>query len=73
MSMAIADYPVLNSSLSADESSLTFHGRHNIGIAMDTPRGLLVTDTACRRSGLWCSKRGNWRGGVGTASRNARF
>lgn len=35
-------YPVLNSSLSADEKELIYHSDHNIGVAMDTPKGLLV-------------------------------
>jgi len=28
--------------MSADETKLIFHGDHNIGVAMDTPRGLIV-------------------------------
>ena len=36
------EHPILNSSVSGDETSLTMHKDHNIGIAMDTPRGLLV-------------------------------
>jgi len=42
LSLTLETYPVLNSSLAEDESSLTYHGDHNIGVAMDTPRGLLV-------------------------------
>ena len=41
-SLALADYPSLNSSVSSDEEVQTFNGAHNIGVAMDTPRGLLV-------------------------------
>jgi len=42
LSLAMGQHPLLNSSVSADETKLTMHGDHNIGIAMDTPRGLLV-------------------------------
>ena len=41
-SMALADYPSLNSAVSNDEETQTYRGAHNIGVAMDTPRGLLV-------------------------------
>ena len=41
-SLALADYPSLNSSVSADEEVQIYKGAHNIGVAMDTPRGLLV-------------------------------
>eukprot|EP01027_Heterolobosea_sp_BB2_P025312 GEZU01038842.1.p1 GENE.GEZU01038842.1~~GEZU01038842.1.p1 ORF type:complete len:536 (+),score=172.90 GEZU01038842.1:116-1723(+) len=41
-SMALKHYPILNSSLSADQQNIIYKGAHNIGIAMDTPQGLLV-------------------------------
>lgn len=41
-SQAIGDYPVLNSSLNLEEMTVTYHANHNIGVAMDTPRGLCV-------------------------------
>lgn len=41
-SMALKKYPVLNSSISPDETELIYHADHNIGVAMDTARGLLV-------------------------------
>jgi len=41
-SMALSEFPIVNSSISADESKIFYHGDHNIGIAMDTPRGLIV-------------------------------
>ena len=41
-SLALHEYPIVNSSISADEESIIFHENHNIGIAMDTPKGLLV-------------------------------
>ena len=41
-SLAIADYPVLNSSINVEDFTLTYHNDHNIGVAMDSPRGLVV-------------------------------
>jgi 2-oxoisovalerate dehydrogenase E2 component (dihydrolipoyl transacylase) len=41
-SMSLKNYPILNSSLSADQTEIYQYGSHNIGIAMDTGRGLLV-------------------------------
>ena len=41
-SLALLEQPVLNSSLSADGSSIEYHAHHHIGVAMDTPRGLAV-------------------------------
>ncbi|TPX71442.1 dihydrolipoyllysine-residue (2-methylpropanoyl)transferase [Spizellomyces sp. 'palustris'] len=46
LSMALRQYPILNACLiNADEASkaqLQYRGAHNIGIAMDTPQGLIV-------------------------------
>jgi len=41
-SLALKHYPQLNAHTNADCSSLTHRAHHNIGLAMDTPRGLLV-------------------------------
>jgi 2-oxoisovalerate dehydrogenase E2 component (dihydrolipoyl transacylase) len=48
-SLALTEYPLLNSSLRDDnpedeelELSIVQHGQHHIGVAMDTPRGLVV-------------------------------
>lgn len=41
-SMALSEYPSLNSHVNKDCTEITHKGSHNIGIAMDTPRGLLV-------------------------------
>ena len=41
-SLALAEFPLLNSSVAADGLTLTKKGAHNIGLAMDTPSGLLV-------------------------------
>jgi 2-oxoglutarate dehydrogenase E2 component (dihydrolipoamide succinyltransferase) len=35
-------YPVINSTLSEDIKEITYHGSVNLGIAVDTPRGLIV-------------------------------
>ena len=35
-------YPVVNSTLSDDLKEITYHGSVNLGIAVDTPRGLIV-------------------------------
>ena len=41
-SVAMLEYPTLNASLSDDQASLILHHDHNIGVAMDTPKGLVV-------------------------------
>jgi 2-oxoisovalerate dehydrogenase E2 component (dihydrolipoyl transacylase) len=42
MSLALNKYPMLNAHVNADCSVITQKGAHNIGLAMDTPKGLLV-------------------------------
>ena len=39
---ALKAYPVVNSTLSEDLKEITYHGKVNLGIAVDTPRGLIV-------------------------------
>ena len=39
---ALVEFPALNASLEEDASQIVFHDRHDIGIAVDTPDGLLV-------------------------------
>ena len=41
-SLALARFPVLNSSLSKDLSSITYKAAHNLGMAIDSPQGLIV-------------------------------
>lgn len=41
-SMALTAFPTLNASLSEDKKFLLQHPGHNIGVAMDTEKGLLV-------------------------------
>ena len=42
VSLALTSYPVLNSAVNADCTAMTHKAEHNIGIAMDTPQGLVV-------------------------------
>jgi len=39
---ALKAYPVINSSLSEDVKEITYHSNVNLGVAVDTPRGLIV-------------------------------
>ncbi len=41
-SMSLLQFPMLNASLNVDATELTYHASHNIGVAMDTPKGLIV-------------------------------
>lgn len=41
-SMALLQFPMLNATVNAEVTEMTYHANHNIGIAMDTPRGLVV-------------------------------
>lgn len=41
-SLALKQYPNLNATVSADETSVTYIAAHNISVAMDTPAGLIV-------------------------------
>lgn len=41
-SLALLDFPHLNASPNAEVTELTVHAQHDIGVAMDTPGGLLV-------------------------------
>lgn len=41
-SLALTQYPMMNAHVNADCSAVTHRAAHNIGLAMDTPRGLLV-------------------------------
>ena len=41
-SLALKQYPILNSSVNTDVTSLIYKSSHNLGLAMDTPQGLIV-------------------------------
>jgi len=41
-SMALLHFPILNSSLNTQAETITYKAGHNIGLAMDTPMGLMV-------------------------------
>jgi len=41
-SLALKQYPILNSSVNADVTGLIYKSSHNLGLAMDTPNGLIV-------------------------------
>lgn len=41
-SLALKDFPVLNATVSEDETAITMVAAHNISVAMDTPVGLIV-------------------------------
>ena len=41
-SLAMKQYPVLNSTIDVEEMTLTYHRRHDVGVAVDTERGLAV-------------------------------
>src|SRR5690242_9934002 len=42
MSLSLQQYPKLNSWVNTDCTEWTLKGAHNISVAMDTPRGLIV-------------------------------
>ncbi|GGQ07008.1 dihydrolipoyllysine-residue acetyltransferase [Shewanella litoralis] len=42
MSLAMIEFPILNSQVNADCTELTYKSRHNIGMAVDSKVGLLV-------------------------------
>lgn len=42
LSMTLHDYPILNASVTEDETHIEYHEDHNIGFAIDTPNGLVV-------------------------------
>ena len=42
LSMALMEYPILNSTVNSECTSITYKASHNIGIAVDTPSGLVV-------------------------------
>jgi len=41
-SLALRSHPILNASLTPEQDALIYHPHHHIGVAMDTPKGLIV-------------------------------
>jgi len=41
-SLALSEYPILNATINKEVTEMTYHSNHNIGVAMDTPKGLIV-------------------------------
>lgn len=41
-SLALKKHPILNSSIDKELTEITYHASHNIGVAVDTPTGLVV-------------------------------
>jgi len=41
-SLALTEYPLINSSINLENETVTYKHNHNIGVAMDTAQGLLV-------------------------------
>jgi len=53
MSLALNEFPILNSQVNADCSALTYFDEHNIGIAVDSKVGLLVPNVKdCQRKSI---------------------
>jgi len=53
MSLALNEYPILNSQVNSDCSELTYIPEHNIGIAVDSKIGLLVPNVKdCQRKSI---------------------
>ena len=42
VSLALAHHPILNSTVDPDCTAVTYRADHNVGVAMDTPQGLIV-------------------------------
>jgi 2-oxoisovalerate dehydrogenase E2 component (dihydrolipoyl transacylase) len=52
-SLALYKYPILNSTINVDQMTVTHHTSHNIGIAVDTSKGLVVpVITNCQRKSI---------------------
>jgi len=41
-SLAMKEYPLMNTSIDAENMTITYHNDHDIGVAIDTARGLVV-------------------------------
>jgi 2-oxoisovalerate dehydrogenase E2 component (dihydrolipoyl transacylase) len=41
-SLALTKYPIMNSTINVEQMTVTYHTSHNIGVAVDTNKGLVV-------------------------------
>lgn len=54
VSLAMDEFPILNSSIDVKEMTLTYHAQHDIGVAIDSPRGLIVPVIRnCQNLSIW--------------------
>ena len=54
ISLALNEFPILNSSIDVDEMTITYHAQHDIGVAIDSPRGLVVPVIRnCQNLSIW--------------------
>ncbi len=52
LSLALLEYPMLNAHVDQECTTMTYKADHNIGIAMDTPDGLIVPNVKRVQVGL---------------------
>merc|ERR1712166_358939 len=53
-SLAISDYPLVNSVINSDLTEVTIHHSHNVGFAVATPSGLVVPNIKdCQTKSIW--------------------
>lgn len=52
LSLALLEYPMLNAHVDQECTTITYKADHNIGIAMDTPDGLIVPNVKRVQVGL---------------------
>lgn len=53
LSMALKDYPILNAHVDPDCKNITFRSDHNIGVAVNTPQGLVVPNVKAVQVHTW--------------------
>lgn len=53
LSMSLKDYPILNAHVDQSCTNITYKYDHNIGVAMDTPQGLVVPNVKKVQVSVW--------------------